>query len=73
MISVSLVNLLGLLNGELTTSLYFMDLVELVRECAYLIRRGSISIDGVVTVIRIKGGHASTGVMMVIVGEFGSV
>jgi hypothetical protein len=72
-IGIVLVCALSLLNCQLTVSLYLMDLMELVRECSYLIQQCVICVDRVVSIVRVEGGHAYAGVMVVIVGELHGV
>jgi len=72
-IGIALVRLLCLFDGQLTTRLYLMDVMESLRESQGLFVRSAIGIDGVVAVVRIERGHTNRWVKVVIVGEFGSV
>jgi len=69
-IGIVFVCLLRLLDGQLTTRLYLMDVMKSFRESQGLFIRGAVGVDRVVTIVRVERGHADRRMEMVVVGEF---
>jgi len=69
-IGVALVYFLCLFDSKLAAGLHLMDVMESFGEGQGLLIRGTVRVDGVVTIIRVERCHAYRRVEMVIVGEF---